>query len=274
MDSVYDPPTALALLAGAVAVQTLTALPSPSWFLVIALGRNHLFCCVRPPLALARLQPARRGVDALARGPRRSRQRLPRRSKARNCSSSALLHGLPRDAGRFRAFRSCRRYGAEQRSRGRAEGVVLCRHGIDDANRPHRSRANVWRLLLRVRRPRGLVDPGAFDFERYALERRHQRDGLRARGCDRSGARQRTFASRGLRARVSQASPIRSARARKRRAARARIRRPAGDGRTRMGRRARDRHSASDSDFGPAHRAVRGASACCSCVACGNWRRA
>src|SRR5690606_31549513 len=28
-----------------------------------------------------------------------------------------------------------------------------------------------WRLALRLARPRGLVNPGGFDFERYALER-------------------------------------------------------------------------------------------------------
>src|SRR5262249_18570031 len=39
-----------------------------------------------------------------------------------------------------------------------------------------------WRLHLRLKRPRGMIDPGGFDFERYALEQ-----GIVATGYVRAG---------------------------------------------------------------------------------------
>ena len=49
LSGLFNPSTALALLAGAVAVQAFTALPSPTW--TLALGAcGLLLCALRPPL--------------------------------------------------------------------------------------------------------------------------------------------------------------------------------------------------------------------------------
>ena len=45
-------------------------------------------------------------------------------------------------------------------------------YGRGDAPVPRVASGERWRLVLRLRRPHGLVNPGGFDFERRALERR------------------------------------------------------------------------------------------------------
>src|SRR5438445_471394 len=61
-----------------------------------------------------------------------------------------------------------------------------------------------WQLHVRLKRPRGLIDPGAFDFERYALS-----EGISATGYVRDDAANQTtgarwFCADRLRARISQ----------------------------------------------------------------------
>ena len=154
----FQPAAALALLAGALAVQVLPALP-PRWFdfafAAFALAFlpwrarwlgfllfGAAWTMLRADIALShRLAPALEGEDVVVTG---------------------SIHGLPRmqdDGTRFE-------------------------FDVHDANPALDGRLRVswyegapelvpcaqWRLHLRLKRPRGMIDPGGFDFERYALE--------------------------------------------------------------------------------------------------------
>ena len=191
--------TAAALLVGAVAVQALTHLP-PLWVdfvlalvgCIIALLRSRwrwlgfvllgaAWTMLRADLALsARLPAALEGEDVVVTG---------------------TIRGLPRvqdDSTRFDlAVQTTARGGQPAPISG-----TLRVSWYDTA--PDVQPCERWQLHLRLKRPRGLIDPGAFDFERYALS-----EGITASGYVREDAGNRVVGERmfcvdRLRARISQ----------------------------------------------------------------------
>jgi competence protein ComEC len=195
--------TAVALLTGAVAVQALSALPSPwitcvtavaglglvllpsrwRWLGIALLGAA--WTVWRADLALsARLPPALEGEDVVVSG---------------------SIRGLPRvqdDSTRFDlAIDTAERNGAKASISGT---LRLHWYASEKSVVPDIEPCSQWRLHLRLKRPRGLVDPGGFDFERYALS-----EGITATGYVREDAGNaaigtRRFCVEGLRQRLSQ----------------------------------------------------------------------
>jgi competence protein ComEC len=157
--------TALALLAGALAVQTLSALP-PRWFdailAVAAIALVVLFRRVRwiGFVLLAAAWTMWRADVSLS-------QRLPHELEGADIVVSGQVHGLPRvqdDATRFEFdVESATQAGKPIALSGR---VRIAWYESAPAIAP----CSDWRLHLRLKRPRGGVNPGGFDFERYALE--------------------------------------------------------------------------------------------------------
>jgi len=198
LQSLFRPQSALALLAGAVVVQTFSDLP-PRWCdgglavagLLLAAWRAHwrwigiiligaAWTMLRADIALS--------------------QRLPRDLEGQDFTISGTVHGLPRaneDATRFDFVVD----GARQ-SDGPIALKGIVRLGWYDTA-PAIEPCSAWQLHVRLKRPRGLVDPGAFDFERYALS-----EGITATGYVREDAAnhssgQGTICADRLRARIS-----------------------------------------------------------------------
>ena len=205
--------TAIALLTGAVAVQMLPALPPRLVTMTLACAAVSLLI-VAPRwrwLGFALLGAAWtiwRADLALA-------QRLPTEFEGRDFVVTGTVRGLPRvqdDSTRFELSIEDARIGQgsiEQVSIEDASGrAPLPLRGTlrvswhDDA--PTVQPCERWQLHLRLKRPRGIVDPGAFDFERYALEQ-----GIVATGYVREDAANRVLGERlpcvdRLRAHISQ----------------------------------------------------------------------
>ena len=153
---------------------------------------------------------------------RRRRRRLPPLSDAGTRFAFAVER--VETAGRHRAARACRSPGT--RSAARTATSTTCRTLVAGER---------WRLVVRLKRPHGTVNPHGFDVEAWLLE-----NDLRATGYVRSSDAQRA-ARRLRRPRVG----LRAARARPR--ARAHRRRVAGRAVRRRDRRAHDRRAARDS---------------------------
>jgi competence protein ComEC len=174
----FTPAAALALLAGALTVQGLPALPS-RW-IDLAIGVAGLF------LAALRSRWRWLGLVLLGaawtmlRADLALSQRLPRALEGEDVVVSGTIIGLPRvqdDSTRFDfAVKTAERNGAPI-----ALTNVLRLSWYQQA--PELAPCSHWRLHLRLKRPRGMIDPGGFDFERYALEQ-----GITATGYVREGA--------------------------------------------------------------------------------------
>jgi len=173
----FRPAAALALLIGAVAVQLLTKLP-PLWVdaalafagLLLMLRRGWLvllglvflgaaWTMLRADLALSqRLSPDLEGRDLIVTG---------------------SVRGLPRVADDATRFDFAVRPANGDESSGVTGIVRLSWRDTAPAIEP----CSIWRLHVRLKRPRGMIDPGAFDFERYALS-----EGITATGYVREDA--------------------------------------------------------------------------------------
>lgn len=158
--------TALAVLGGVLAVQMLPALP-PRWLdAFLALAGAAALSCARTRLAgfalLAFAWCAFRADVALD-------ARLPRTLEGRDFDVIGTVDDLPRrrtDATRFGLrLEQVRLDGEELALRGRVR--LSWYDEVPDELAP----CSRWRLTLRLKRPRGLVNPGGFDAERQALER-------------------------------------------------------------------------------------------------------
>ena len=172
---VFRPAAAVALLIGATAVQALPALP-PVWvdiaMILLALAMlpwrlrwlgffllGAASTMLRADLALSqRLAPALEGEDIVVSGG---------------------IHGLPRvqdDGTRFE-------FDVREATHGDTPIALAGRLRLSwYEGAPELHPCDRWQLHLRLKRPRGMVDPGGFDFERYALER-----GIVATGYVRDG---------------------------------------------------------------------------------------
>ncbi|MBS0591529.1 MAG: DNA internalization-related competence protein ComEC/Rec2 [Proteobacteria bacterium] len=198
LDAVFSVPAAIALLTGAVAVQALTVLPSREVMACVALlavgtlllrGRGRwlgfillgaVWTMWRADAALsARLPVALEGVDVIVTG---SVLGLPREQDG-SARFDLLIHNAERDGDPVPVSGKLRLNWYDT-----APTIAPCTQ---------------WRLHVRLKRPRGLVDPGAFDFERYALS-----EGIVATGYVREDAINaaigtRTFCADGFRQRIS-----------------------------------------------------------------------
>jgi competence protein ComEC len=192
------PQLAVAALAGALAVQLCTSLP-PRWLdmalavLALVLARTPRLRMVAIAL-LAFAWCAWRADVALD-------ARLPREFEGRDFDVIATVDQLPiqrADATRaLLRIESAQLDGATVHLHGRARVAWYGAppNALDACSR--------WQLRVRLKRPRALINPGGFDFERYALER-----GITAVGYVRSeGSNRRldhdTFCIDGLRAQLS-----------------------------------------------------------------------
>jgi competence protein ComEC len=190
---------ASALLAGAVIVQALTHLPS-LWVdavlailgLLLAALRNHWrwfgFLLLGTAWTLFRADAA---LSA----------RLPLALEGEDIVVSGTVRGLPRvqdDSTRFDLVVGSAEHG------GRPAPVSGLLRLSWYENAPTLLACERWQLHVRLKRPRGLIDPGGFDFERYALG-----EGITATGSVREDAANRVsgeaaFCVDRLRARISQ----------------------------------------------------------------------
>jgi competence protein ComEC len=165
----FRPTTALALLVGATAVQILPALPShwidalvaPTGIALIALPRRVRwigFCLLAAAWTIWRADVA-------------LSQRLPHSLEGADLVVNGQVHGLPRaqdDATRFEFDAvSADLEGKPIAFSGR---LRLAWYDTKSSAAPDIAPCSNWRIRVRLKRPRGGVNPGGFDFERYALE--------------------------------------------------------------------------------------------------------
>jgi len=189
LPDMFGAAAAAALLAGALAVQLLPALP-PRWSdlalaaaaaLLIALLRSHWrwlgFMLLGAAWTLLRADIA-------------LSQRLSRSLEGADIAVTGTLRELPRvqdDGTRFELdIQTAEHDGAAFELHG------LLRLSWYDAA-PLLEPCSQWRLHVRLKRPRGMIDPGGFDFERYALER-----GIVATGYVRDNADNRVLGARAV----------------------------------------------------------------------------
>lgn len=199
LNDLFSAAAAAALLSGAVAVQGFTALPAP--WITIALAIAGVALAFSPSrvrwLGFALIGTA----WTLWRADAAMSLRLPASLEGDDIVLTGAVRGLPRaqdESVRFDfAVRSAERGGEPA-----AVAGVVRLSWYDTA--PDVAPCSLWRLHVRLKRPRGLVDPGAFDFERYALS-----EGITASGYVREDAANRAIGTRAfcvdaLRRRISQ----------------------------------------------------------------------
>lgn len=156
-----------ALLLGVLVVQWLPALP-PLWLSMLLL-LPVVAACWRWPRWRLPLCCCMGMLWAMACGAAAMDARLPRDLEGRDFVMTGRIADLPlvrEDAARFALHvDGATLDGKPVPLRGR---VMVSWY--DDA--PMLAPCERWRLLLRLKRPRGLLDPGAADGERMALQRR------------------------------------------------------------------------------------------------------
>jgi competence protein ComEC len=161
------PPHALALLAGVLWVQTWSALP-PFAVAVVAVGLASIGLALAPRWRLP-LSVALGVALAAAHGARALEARWPAALDGADVAVTGTVVGIPmrdRTALRFElAPHSATVAGDPVPVGGRWR---LAWYGRPVALRP----GDTVSLAVRARVPRGLANPGTFDFERYAAERR------------------------------------------------------------------------------------------------------
>lgn len=202
LPQLFSVATAVALLAGAVAVQALTALP-PLWLTVALAIAGCVVVLLRSRwrwlgwVLLGAAWTIWRADLALS-------ARLPAALEGEDIVVTGAVLGLPHaqdDATRFDLVADT----AEQDGIPAAVSGTLRLHWYASEKTvvPEIEPCSRWRLRARLKRPRGLIDPGAFDFERYALG-----EGITATGYVREDAVNRAIGTRmfcveGLRQRIS-----------------------------------------------------------------------
>lgn len=162
--------TAATLLAGVLLVQGFPRLPSPAVAVLIALA--GLIAWSRGgharPVGACLL-----GIGiACLHGQAALSLRLPQELAGQELVLEGQVLGLPvtePDASRFE-FRVSQGQGAAAAIVGRKLRLGWYAHPPDTV--PDIEPGSHWRLRVKLRPPRGLVNPGGFDFERRALEQR------------------------------------------------------------------------------------------------------
>ena len=203
LPQLFSVATAVALLAGAVAVQALTALPS-LWLTIpvviagLILASRHSRWRWLGYVLLGAAWTVWRADLALS-------ARLPAALEGEDIVVTGAVLGLPYaqdDATRFDLAVAA----AERASQSVPLSGTLRLHWYASEKTvvPDIEPCSRWRLHVRLKRPRGLIDPGAFDFERYALA-----EGINATGYVRedtlnAATGERAFCVEHLRRRISQ----------------------------------------------------------------------
>ncbi len=156
----------LALLAGVLVVQWLPVLP-PRWSMLL-LAAGTLPCCWRWPRLRWVMVLLLGFAWAVWRGSLAMEARLPRHLEGRDFSVTGQVADLPQVRAHATAFQL------------RLERVVLDGHPVPlhglvrlawYGQPPALHPCSRWHLTLRLKRPRGMIDPGGADSERSALER-------------------------------------------------------------------------------------------------------
>jgi len=172
----FRPAAALALLIGAVAVQLLTKLPS--MWVDAAVGFAGLLLIMRRGRLLWFGLALIGAAWTMLRADLALSQRLAPDLEGRDLIVTGAVRGLPRVADDATRFDFAVRSGDDDES---PVAGILRLSWRDTA--PQIEPCSIWRLHVRLKRPRGMIDPGAFDFERYALS-----EGISATGYVREGA--------------------------------------------------------------------------------------
>lgn len=167
---------ALAILAGAVLVQALPALP-PRWLDVVmgGIALAGLGACLRwrapawlwclPIMLAAFAWTAWRADLALA-------ARLPHTLEKQDILVTGVVTDLPEERGDSTRFdfdiAGARFQGRAVPVRGH---VHLSWYATRRQSPPAIAPCTTWRLRVRMKRPHGMINPGGFDFERSALQK-------------------------------------------------------------------------------------------------------
>jgi competence protein ComEC len=158
----------VALLAGVVVVQLLPQLP-PLWLEISGLLFSLLLLWRVPRSRLPAIflcgaaWACLRADFALA-------QRLPLVLEGEDIQVSGTIIGLPQaqeGSTRFELYVETALH--EKTSVPFAGHVRLNWYASKDGSAPDIAPCSYWQLSLRLKRPRGLINPGGFDFERHAL---------------------------------------------------------------------------------------------------------
>ncbi len=203
------PGIALAILAGCVLVQALHRLP-PRWAEVALLGGGLLVaaCCWKRRslrrLAWLALVAAAFGWTAW-RADLALSARLPHALEKKDILVTGTVAGLPqagKDSTRFQFDIDHARYDGRDvpvHGRVRLSWYASRRHAP-----PVIRSCSRWRIRVRMKRPRGMINPGGYDFERSALQkgvvatgyvRKDPADALLRRGACVDGLRARIGAA-------------------------------------------------------------------------------
>lgn len=160
--------TAVSLTLGVLLAMRLPALPA--WWACIAAVSIGVVLWWRSSRAMWRCLGAfvfgigwscLAGHDALE-------QRLPAQLEGEDLTVRGRVVGLPESRGAFQRFEIRVASGEGEAAALAGTRLRLSWYGRTQAIEP----GEEWRLSVRLRRPRGVLNPGGFDFERHALERR------------------------------------------------------------------------------------------------------
>jgi len=203
LPQLFSVATAAALLTGAVAVQALTALPAPR--VACALGIVALLVIVLCSrwrwLGFVLLGAA----WTIGRADLALSARLPSAFEGEDIVVSGSVRGLPHaqdDSTRFDfAIHAGERDGIPVPVSGT---LRLHWYASEKAVVPAIEPCSQWRLRVRLKRPRGLIDPGGFDFERYALSEGITATGYVREDADNAATGTRRLCVEALRQRISQ----------------------------------------------------------------------
>lgn len=165
---------ACAIAGPAVAAFALTGV-TLSFLLPAVPPRSLLAGLLVPGILLWWWHPRGRGPAALVagfawaalQGGLAMQQRLPAALEGRDLAAHAQVLGLPVAEGR-RLRMDLRLLAVPDAPALAGRRVRVARYGAGPPMDP----GSRWELTLRLKRPRGLANPGGFDFERFALERR------------------------------------------------------------------------------------------------------
>src|SRR6185312_479407 len=167
---------ALAFVAGAFLLQQQRSLPEARWALLGLAGALAWRLAARRPLAGALLALAS-GL-ALGFGYAAWRAELPLAMEGQDIVVTGIVSGLPQERPEGTRFLfDVEDWGAGARRAGALPSTLSLAWYAQDETLPHVVACERWRFTVRLKRPRGLANPHAFDFESWALER-----GIRATG--------------------------------------------------------------------------------------------
>jgi len=173
---------ALAFVAGAFLLQQQGSLPEARWALLGLAGALAWRLAARRPLAGALLALAS-GLAlgfgyAAWRAELRLAEALPLAMEGQDIVVTGIVSGLPQERPEGTRFLfDVEDWGAGARRAGALPSTLSLAWYAQDETLPHVVACERWRFTVRLKRPRGLANPHAFDFESWALER-----GIRATG--------------------------------------------------------------------------------------------